>query len=272
MGTMEGQRVLLTGAAGGMGQILAKKLADAGATLALLDVNAEALTRLANEIGSQAVAVPADISNTDGCHIAVSAVWNAMEGVDCLINLAGISSFCCFEEEEPAHIEKLMQVNLLAPMMLTHALLPEMLKRKRGRIVNVGSVFGTIGFAWFTSYSTSKFGLRGFSQALRRELHDTGVSVSYIAPRAVRTPINNNAVMQMGEATGMNMDEPEDVAEKIFKAILAEKKETYIGFPESFFARLNAVLPSVVDGALSEQNATAKPFAKKEQKQESNHE
>lgn len=262
MSTLEGQRILLTGAAGGMGQLLAAKLAEAGAKLALLDQNTDALNDLVARIGHDAFAVSADVSSADGCRIAVSAVWNTMEGVDCLINLAGISSFCCFEDEETTHMEKVMQVNLLAPMYLTHALLPEMIKRKRGRIVNIGSVFGSIGFAWFTTYSTSKFALRGFSQALRRELHGTGVSVSYIAPRAVRTAINNDAVMKMGEATGMNMDEPEYVATKIFNAIEAEKKEVYIGFPESFFARLNGVFPNLVDGALADQNATAKPFAK----------
>ncbi len=263
MSILADQRILLTGAAGGMGQILAEKLVDAGAKVALLDRNAEALNTLVARLGNGCFAVSADISSADGCRIAVSAIWNTMEGVDCLINLAGISSFCCFEEEETAHMEKVLQVNLLAPMYLTHALLPEMIKRKRGRIVNIGSVFGSIGFAWFTTYSASKFGLRGFSQALRRELRDTGVSVSYIAPRAVRTAINNDAVMQMGEATDMNMDEPEYVAEKIFAAIEAEKKEVYIGFPESFFARLNGVLPNLVDGALADQNAIAKPFAKK---------
>ncbi|MDQ6976400.1 MAG: SDR family oxidoreductase [Mariprofundaceae bacterium] len=263
MGSLAGQRILLTGAAGGMGEILAEKLVHAGAKLALLDRNAKALNALVARLGHDSFAVSADVSSADGCRIAISAVWNTMEGVDCLINLAGISSFCCFEEEETAHMEKVLQVNLLAPMYLTHALLPEMIKRKRGRIVNIGSMFGSIGFAWFTTYSASKFGLRGFSQALRRELRDTGVSVSYIAPRAVRTTINNDAVMKMGEATGMNMDEPAYVAEKIFAAIEAEKKEVYIGFPESFFARLNGVFPNLVDGALADQNKTAKPFAKK---------
>ncbi len=263
MSKFEGKRVLLTGAAGGMGQILAEHLVDAGARVALLDVNKEALNALVTRLDSdQVFAVPADISSSDGCHIAVSAVWRTMTAVDCLINLAGISGFCSFEDEETSHIEKVMQVNLMAPMHLTHALLPDMIKRKSGHIVNIGSVFGSIGFAWFTTYSASKFGLRGFSQALRRELHDTGVKVTYIAPRAVRTPINSDAVMQMGEATGMNMDEPEDVAEKIFAIMEAEKKEAYIGFPESFFARLNAVLPGLVDSALAEQNAKAKIYAK----------
>ncbi len=263
MSRFEGKRVLLTGAAGGMGQILAELLVDAGARVALLDINKAALDDLVKRLGNKhAFAVPADISSSDGCHIALSAVWNAMKSVDCLINLAGISSFCSFEEEEVAHIERVMKVNLLAPMILTHALLPDMIKRGDGQIVNIGSVFGTIGFAWFTTYSASKFGLRGFSQALRRELQDTGVSVTYIAPRAVRTSINTDAVMKMGEATGMNMDEPEEVATKIFEIMEEGKKEAYIGFPESFFARVNAILPGVVDRALAEQNATAKQYAK----------
>lgn len=263
MRALKGQRILLTGAAGGIGCHLSRLLADAGAKLALLDVNAEVLNDLVSSIGqTRAIAVPADISSAAGCRISVSAVWNMMEGVDYLINLAGLSSFCCFEDEEPDHIEKVMQVNLLAPMYLTHAILPEMLKRKRGNIINIGSTLGSIGHAWFTTYSASKFGLRGFSESLRRELNGTGVNVNYIAPRAVRTTSDNDAVMKMRAATDMNMDSPELVAQKVFNAIISNKKEIHLGFPESFFVQLNNLFPRGVDQMMAKQIEISRDFAK----------
>ena len=84
-------------------------------------------------------------------------------------------SFRPFSEEDPTVIERIVRLNTLVPMLLTRQLLPQLLSQGSGRIVNVGSTFGSIAFAWFATYSTSKFGLRGFSEALRRELADSGV-------------------------------------------------------------------------------------------------
>ena len=259
----KGKRIVLTGAAGGMGRILASELHRRGAQLALVDLNAEAIAGQSGElVGSHIVA--ADLSTAAGCRDAADRCSKLLGGVDILVNLAGINSFAAFEDESAERIEKMMQVNLLAPMWLTNALLPTMLEQKSGHIVNVGSIFGSIGFAYFTTYSASKFGLRGFSEALRRELADSGIAVSYIAPRAVKTPMNSDAVMRMGEAVKMNMDEPEAVVSRIVAAIEAGKKDAYFGFPESFFVRVNALLPRIVDGALAAQNRIAKSFAKGE--------
>jgi short-subunit dehydrogenase len=255
------QRVILTGAAGGMGSILADLIVKAGAEIALVDANAEALGSLANQLsGSHAVA--GDLSSPVGCGQAIQQAMGVLGGVDVLINLAGLMSFCTYEDEDLERVQRLMQVNLIAPMLLSRAVLPKMLEQNKGQIVNVGSMFGSIGFAYFTAYSTSKFGVRGFSQALRRELAETPVTVTYVSPRSVKTPINTGPIMQMGEATKMNMDEPEVVAGKIFRAIEADKKEAYFGFPESLFARLNGVLPGIVDNATRVQNRIARTFAK----------
>jgi short-subunit dehydrogenase len=128
--------------------------------------------------------------------------------------------------------------------------LPAMKAQGQGRIVNVGSVFGSINFAHFVTYSSAKAGLRGFSQALRRELAGSGVGVTYIAPRAVRTPLNSSAVMAFAKVTGMNMDEPEVIARRIVEAIRVGRPEAYFGFPESLFVRINALFPGLVDRAL----------------------
>jgi len=260
---LKDKHIILTGAAGGMGSILARELVKRGAKLAMVDANAEALQSLADDLSGDVYPISTDLSSAEGCVNAVEACQKHLGQVDMLINLAGLNSFASFAEEDPSRIELMMRVNVLAPMLLTRALLPSFLAQNSGRIVNVGSVFGSIGFAWFTTYSSSKFALRGFSEALRRELADADVQVTYIAPRAVKTPMNHDVIMQMGEATGMNMDEPSAIVEKIIRAIEADKKDCYFGFPESLFVRINALLPRLVDMALAGQNKLAKTFLKK---------
>ena len=257
------KRVVLTGAAGGMGAILAAELASRGARLALVDANEAALAKVAALI-LDAHTVTGDLSTAVGCQAVAGECSELLGGIDLLINLAGVNSFAAFEDESAEKIELMMRVNLLAPMWLSRAFLPTMLDQGSGRIVNVGSTFGSIGFAYFTTYSASKFGLRGFSEALRRELADSGVGVTYVAPRAVKTPMNSDAVNRMGEATGMNMDETEVVVEKIIAAIESDRKDVYLGFPESLFVRINAILPRIVDGSVAAKNRIARKFAKGE--------
>ena len=168
-----------------------------------------------------------------------------------------------FAEQDPGLIQKTVEINTLAPMLLARAVLPAMIEQDSGQIVNIGSTFGSIGFAWFSAYSASKYALRGFSQALRRELAETGIKVTYIAPRAVKTSINSQAVYEMAKAVKMNMDEPDAVAEQIVKCIRKGDKETHLGFPESFFVRINAVFPGLVDRAVRKQNRAARKHAEK---------
>ena len=257
------KHILLTGAAGGMGRILAASLHARGARLSLVDANAKALNEVAAELaGSHAIV--GDLSSAGGCADIAKSAKEAHGPVEVLVNLAGLMSFRCYEDEDPTMIERIVQVNLLGAMQLTRAVLPEMVERNSGRIINVGSVFGSIAFAYFTAYSASKFGLRGFSEGLRRELHDTDIRVMYVAPRAVKTPLNTGRIMRMGEATKMNMDEPEMVVKKIMQAIDNDRKEVYIGFPESFFVGINVRFPRLVDKALAAQNRIARAFAKEE--------
>ena len=109
-------------------------------------------------------------------------------GIDILINLAGVLDLRRFQDSDPANVSRLLAVNLEAPMLLTREVLPGMLQRGHGRIVNVGSMFGSIAFPLFASYSATKFALRGFSRALRREL------VSYVQGRAGEMPQSRSRV------------------------------------------------------------------------------
>jgi short-subunit dehydrogenase len=259
---MDGRRIILTGAAGGIGAHLARMLAAEGARLCLTDVNSAALDDLCDTLGdTRILRVAADICRPEGRSKIVGATRDCLGGIDTLINAAGINPFGVYARTDAAQIEKTMEINILAPMLLIREVLPEMLSQASGQIVNIGSTFGSIGFAWFSTYSASKFALRGFSQALRRELADTGIDVIYIAPRAVRTAINSAAVYRMAEATRMKMDEPDAVARQILEAMRRGRKERFLGFPESLFVHINSVLPGIVDRATRKQNRVARQYA-----------
>ncbi|MCW8964910.1 MAG: SDR family oxidoreductase [Gammaproteobacteria bacterium] len=263
--SMNGKHVILTGAAGGIGQQLAQRLDQAGASLSLVDLSDEGLKQTSVLLnGNNHLGVAVDLTTEDGRSQIIQQTLDRYGRIDTLINCAGINPFGVFAEQDPAVIQKTLDINLVAPMMLTHAVLPHMQQQGSGHIVNIGSTFGSIGFAWFTAYSTSKFGLRGFSQSLRRELDGSGIDVTYVAPRAVKTAINSQAVYEMAEKVKMNFDEPSVVADKIMHAIEGHKRDVYIGFPESLFVRINAVAPGIVDNALRKQNKVAQSHATRE--------
>ena len=259
---MKNKRILLTGAAGGIGSLLARLLLAEGARLCLTDINDERLETLRESLDSNAlVTMAGDIGNASDRTRIVNEALQHFGGIDILINAAGINPFGVYAEQDDAIIQKTMEVNAIGPMLFTRAVLPTMLEQNSGQIVNIGSTFGSIGFAWFAVYSASKFALRGFSQSLRRELAETGVEVTYIAPRAVKTAINSQEVYDMANAIKMNMDEPELVAQQIMTAIRRRKKECFLGFPESLFVRINAIFPGLVDRATRTQNREARRFA-----------
>ena len=263
---LQSKRILVTGAAGGIGRLVCLKLAGKGGDLLLADRPGEALYALKTEIekaGGKAQLLHTNLLEEGAGERLAQAAQDA-GGVDVLVNMAGIMSFRLFQNEKADNLQRMWQVNVIAPMQLTRALLPAMVVRGSGRIVNIGSIFGSIAFVGFTTYSANKFAIRGFSEALRRELEGTGVEVSYIAPRYTKTPINAGAAARMSEALKMNMDEPEVVSTLIVRAIERDVKDYYIGFPESLFVRINAIFPRLVDGAMRKQNQQIRKFAKDE--------
>ena len=245
---MKGKKIVITGGAGGLGSILAKNLSQLGAEPIIVDRSAE------SQFAS--VHIQGDLSSLEG----VEKIANELKKyqVDVLINLAGIQYFGLFEDQKAENVALTYFVNLVAPVLLTQAVLPQMKKRGDGQIVNIGSIFASINFAHFVTYSSSKAGVKAFSEALRRELKGSGVHVSYVAPRSIKTPLNSAKVLQMAKATKMNMDSPEFVANHIIEAIKHKKKDVYIGFPESLFVRINGLLPRMVDSALAKNDAIAR--------------
>lgn len=257
----DGCRTLLTGAGSGIGRCLALALAARGARLVLVGRDAARLDHVAGEIsqrGGTATPLPFDLAVPDGHERLVADAVACLGGLDLLINNAGVSSFGEFVTETPAGLRHLVNTNLTAPLLLTHAVLPVMLQAGSGRIVNIGSILGSIGLPHFTAYSASKFALRGFSEALRRELADTSIGVTYIAPRTTRTAFNSDALYQLSTAEGNAIDTPESVVAIIIDTLATDRAETCIGWPEKLFVRINALLPRLVDRALGRQTQAAR--------------
>jgi short-subunit dehydrogenase len=170
-----------------------------------------------------------------------------------LINAAGVNPFGLFAEQTTREIAMAFSINAVAPLLLCHALLPLLLERPSAHIVNVGSTFGSLGFPGFAAYSATKFAVRGFSEALRRELADTRVRVHYVAPRATKTALATDRVRALNAELGIGMDTPQTVAAAIVRALRDEHREMLLGAPERLFAKLNALAPSLVDRSLRRQ-------------------
>lgn len=189
--------VLITGAAGGFGRSLTRLLLREGCRLILSDLSRPALVEAA-EAAARAVGqapgrvigfVAADLSTPEGADRLHRDTLAVSPRVDVLVNNAGIGMMGRIDNIPQAKWERLMQVNLLAPMRLTALFLPQMLERRSGHIVNICSAASLVGSAGLSVYSASKFGLRGFSESLAHDLRGQGVDVTAIYPFFARTPI-----------------------------------------------------------------------------------
>lgn len=260
---LQGKRILLTGATGGIGEHIAMLLASAGAELILVARDIQKLERLQHQLrdkGSRAHVVVADFEQENAAERLATQVIAQFGQVDVLINNAAILDFIQLQDQSFARIAQMIETNVTAPIQLARALLPHFLNHQSGHFVMVGSIFGSLGFPHYATYCASKFAIHGFSQALRRELVDTNIGVTYIAPRGVKTPMNDAATTAMMEHTGNTMDPPEKVAAIIVDALKREKQEVFIGQPQSFFAWLNGACPKLVNLGLKKQTMLAKPF------------
>lgn len=254
------KKIIITGATGGIGKYVAKLLAKEGAKLILVAFDEKNLLTLCKEIkdlGGTSDFIVADFSHEKGLMDA-TAIISELNEVDILINLAGVLNFTSLGLNDFKDINRTIHINLLTPMMLAKAVLPEMVKQNKGQIINIGSIFGSIAFPYYASYSASKAALRGFSESLRRELRDTNIKITYIAPRTVRTRMNNDLASEFAKQTKAHIDDPENVARKILEVTRKGKPYAYFGFAESIFVRLNYLFPRLVDFGLRKHSSIAK--------------
>lgn len=261
------KRILLTGATGGIGQHIAMLLAEKGAALALAGRDISKLDALKTRIenaGGKAVYIQADFDVAGTAQRVADEAKQKLGDIDILINNAGVLDFIQFQDQSEERISQMINTNVTAPILLARAVIPTFLAKNQGHFLFIGSIFGSLGFPHFSTYCASKFAVHGFSQSLRRELVDTQIGVTYIAPRGIKTPMNDAKTVAMWEKSGNQMDAPEEVAQIVVNALEKEKQEVFIGQPQSFFAWLNGVLPKAVNMGLKKQTALAAPFAKRD--------
>lgn len=252
MSVLRGSVVFLTGATGGIGAPLAAALAGAGATVVAIGRDAARLQALAAQFAPGAVLpLRADLATAHGRDAVVAQA--RLTPPTRLVMAHAQSAFGLFAEQSDAELERLMQVNLVAPMLLVRALLPILARQPSAAVVAVGSTFGSLGYPGFAAYSASKFGLRGLIESLGRECADGTVAFQYLSPRATRTPFNSAAADALNRELGTAQDEPIDVAEALLAAIERGDRRRQLGWPEKFFARLNGAFPALVDRALRSQ-------------------
>lgn len=189
--SLQGKVVLITGASSGFGEDAARLFAREGCCVVLAARRVDKLQSIAAEIqagGGEAIAIAVDVNERSEIDRMVQTVLDRYGRIDILFNNAGFGGVDWFENLKPErHIETMMSVNLVGTMLVTHAVLPSMLKRRAGHIINMSSVAGLIASPLITTYAASKYGVRAFTDALRREVSPFGIKVSGIYPGPAST-------------------------------------------------------------------------------------
>jgi short-subunit dehydrogenase len=231
MKNLTGQVVVITGASRGLGTYIAKELAGAGCHLVLAARTAAALEQLAEEIrglGRRALPVACDVTDADSRRSLVSAATAEFGRIDILVNNAGIEVTAHFEEQDEDELDRIIRVNLISAMQLTRLVLPGMLERKRGHIVNVASLAGKVPVPYSSPYSASKAGLIAFTEGIRMEFRKRGVSASVICPGFVADAgMYADWVVETGAKASLlaGTVKPERVARDVVKAIRKDRPE-----------------------------------------------
>jgi 3-oxoacyl-[acyl-carrier protein] reductase len=191
---------------------VARRLAKAGARVALLARHAPDLESTASEIlesGGDALAISCDVAQADQVASAVAQARDALGSIDLLVNNAGVVARVPLVDTTEEVFDRILAVNLRGAYLLCRAVLPEMLARRSGRIINVGSISSTLGTPGLSAYCASKWGLLGLTKSLAEELRDSGVSVTSLLPGSVDTDMLRGS----GFAPVLN---PEQVAQVVF--------------------------------------------------------
>ena len=240
------QVALITGASRGIGAATARELAQRGYALVLAARSAGPLELLAAELsrsGAPALPIPTDLRSPDDIQRLARLALAHFGRVDVLIHNAGIGGDRPIAQIDDATVATIIDTNLRAPIELTRALLPGMLDRRSGAIIFVASVVGHIGMPSSAIYSASKFGLRGFAHALRREVAQRGIAVSIISPGFIKTDMTR----WMGD---LPFPGPEIVAHTIADAIAYPRRELFVPRSYRLLVWLERLLPGVADLAL----------------------
>jgi 3-oxoacyl-[acyl-carrier protein] reductase len=187
---LSGQTAIVTGGATGIGEAISKRLADAGATVVVADLNKEGAAQVAASLPNNSFGVEVDVSSSSSVNAAVQAVLAKTGRVHILVNNAGIAGKAApIQEQTDDGFERVMQINVNGVFYFCRAVVPHMLERKYGRIVNIASIAGKEGNPNMIAYSGSKAAVIGMTKSLGKEVAAQGICVNAVAPAVVRTKI-----------------------------------------------------------------------------------
>lgn len=237
--------VLITGADGGFGRQMTRQFLAAGSRLIISDIDERRLSELQIHTGAATdrvlATIAADLSGEEGCRLLYDEVMRTGAIPDVIVNNAGIGVAGRLDHVPQDRWERLMQINLLAPMRLCQLFLPHLIERGSGHIVNISSIAGWLGTKGMTSYCAAKYGLRGFSEALAGDLEEFDINVSTVYPFFSRTPILESD--QFGYETRREIPidmatDPSDVVAAIIKGV--RKNRDHI-FPDRTAKQLHYI-------------------------------
>ena len=214
----DGRVAFVTGGGGGIGGAICRSLAEAGHRVAVADVVLENAQSIAEEISGLAVTL--DVTDSESVARAIAETESALGPIEILVNCAGWDDFIPFVETDEAFMKKVLDINLAGPMRVTHAVLPGLLERKWGRIINISSDAGRVGSSLESVYSGAKGGLIAFSKTIARESARAGITVNSVCPGPTETPLL------------AGLAESGEMGAKISKALVRAVPMGRIGQPE----------------------------------------
>ena len=225
MTDLKNKNALITGAGKGIGKAIALALAKEGVNVILISRTQTDIDQLADEasnLGVKSLALAADVSDMNSINSAVEKALSKFKTIDILINSAGIASFGKFMELEPAAWEKIIQVNLMGTYYTTRAVIPNMIERQTGDIINISSTAGLAGNALTSAYSASKFAVLGLTDSLMQEMRKHNIRVSALTPSTVATDMAKD--LNLTDGNPEKVMQSEDIAELLIAQLKLNRR------------------------------------------------
>jgi 3-dehydrosphinganine reductase len=268
-----GRTVVVTGGSSGIGLATAKAFAGRGAHVAIMARDEQRLSAAADIVracsrGGTVIAVRADVADRDGVFAAMDRIQNELGVPDVLVNAAGIYIPGNFETMDDELFRRHMDIDVLGLIWTTKAVIPHMIQRGSGHIVNVSSVAGFVGVFGYTAYSTAKFAVMGFSECLRQEMKPLGIKVSVVCPPDVDTPgLTLEKSLRPAECDkvcgNIKAISAEKVAMGIVKAVESGRYLAIIGGVSRLYFRLKGLVPemffAIMDGTVASARKDRRP-------------
>ncbi|MFB3387766.1 3-ketoacyl-ACP reductase [Flavobacterium sp. LAR06] len=225
MTDLKNKNALITGAGKGIGKAIALALAKEGVNVILVSRTQTDIDQLADEasnLGVKSLALAADVSDINSINSAVEKALSKFKTIDILINSAGIASFGKFMELEPAAWEKIIQVNLMGTYYTTRTVIPNMIERQTGDIINISSTAGLAGNALTSAYSASKFAVLGLTDSLMQEMRKHNIRVSALTPSTVATDMAKD--LNLTDGNPEKVMQSEDIAELLIAQLKLNRR------------------------------------------------